>query len=53
MRVVPGQCQQVARVMVEVCAHCGTGNVLKVQKMLHICTEVYDDENAEKFVHQV
>lgn len=43
---------KVARVMVEVCAHAGTGNVLKVQEMLHICTEQYDNENSEKFVFQ-
>jgi hypothetical protein len=32
--------------LVEVCAYAGTGNVLKVQKLLHICSEHY--EPAEK-----
>lgn len=28
--------------MVEVCAYVGTGNVLKVQQLLHICSEHYE-----------
>lgn len=32
-----------AEILVDVCAYAGTGNVLKVQKMLHIC-----GEHAEK-----
>jgi 26S proteasome regulatory subunit N1 len=32
--------------LVEVCAYAGTGNVLKIQNLLHICSEHY--EPAEK-----
>lgn len=28
-----------ARVSLEACAYCGTGNVLKIQRMLHVCAE--------------
>ena len=31
-----------ASTMVEVCAFAGTGNVLRVQRLLHVCSEHYD-----------
>ena len=37
------------QVVLDTCAYAGTGNVLKVQEMLHVCAE-HLDENAE---HQV
>ena len=42
---------QYAAVTVETCAYAGTGNVLKVQEMLHACTDRIED--AEKSSHQV
>eukprot|EP00118_Oscarella_pearsei_P002780 m.11543 g.11543 ORF g.11543 m.11543 type:complete len:911 (+) comp23495_c0_seq1:476-3208(+) len=42
---------KMASVLVEVCAYAGTGNVLKVQNLLHICSEHYDtdkDKDKEK-----
>lgn len=36
--------------LVDVCAYTGTGNVLKVQKLLHICSEHFEQE--EDAVHQ-
>ena len=30
----------------QVCAYAGTGNVLKVQEMLHICTDHYDTDDT-------
>jgi 26S proteasome regulatory subunit N1 len=30
--------------MLETCAYAGSGNVLKVQKMLHLCAEHKKDE---------
>lgn len=35
-------------VLAEVCAWAGTGNVLKVQQLLHICNEHIEEENEEK-----
>lgn len=36
-----------AEVLVEVLSYAGTGNVLKVQKMLHICNDHLDKENED------
>lgn len=36
-----------ATTMVEICAYAGTGNVLKIQHLLHICSEHYDITVAE------
>jgi 26S proteasome regulatory subunit N1 len=30
--------------MVEICAYAGTGNVLKIQQLLHICAKHYEQE---------
>ena len=35
----------------ETCAYAGSGNVLKIQKMLHLCAE-HKDNDKESF-HQV
>lgn len=34
--------------MVEICAYAGTGNVLKVQQLLHICSEHYESTDKEE-----
>jgi len=39
--------RSMASTMVEVCAYAGTGNVLKIQKLLHICSDHYEPEKAE------
>ncbi|KAI3422175.1 hypothetical protein GPALN_012708 [Globodera pallida] len=39
LRCLPAPFGDTAATLVEVCAYAGTGNVLKVQKMLHICSE--------------
>ncbi|KAI8899899.1 armadillo-type protein [Globomyces pollinis-pini] len=36
-----------AEVMVEICAYAGTGNVLKIQKMLHYCNDHLDPEKED------
>ncbi|KAI5309166.1 proteasome regulatory particle base subunit, partial [Ascosphaera atra] len=35
-------------VLAEVCAWAGTGTVLKIQELLHICNEVYEDKEESK-----
>ncbi|GFY54772.1 26S proteasome non-ATPase regulatory subunit 2 [Trichonephila inaurata madagascariensis] len=45
--------KSMAKTMVDVCAYAGTGNVLKVQNLLHICSEHYevnekDDKKDDK-----
>lgn len=36
-----------ATTMVEICAYAGTGNVLKIQHLLHICSDHYDPYTPE------
>lgn len=46
LEVVSEPFRSMATTMVEICAYAGTGNVLKVQQLLHICSEHY--ETSEK-----
>ncbi|CAF0759399.1 unnamed protein product, partial [Didymodactylos carnosus] len=47
LKVISEPLRSFATVLVECCAYAGTGNVLKVQRMLHICSEHFE-QNAEK-----
>lgn len=47
LEVIPEPFKSMAITMVEVCAYAGTGNVLKVQQLLHICSEHYEAEKEE------
>ncbi|CAG8452976.1 18718_t:CDS:10 [Acaulospora morrowiae] len=38
-------------VLVEICSYAGTGNVLKIQNMLHICNDHFDKEKEDD-LHQ-
>lgn len=46
LEVISEPFRSMATTMVEICAYAGTGNVLKVQKLLHVCSEHY--ETSEK-----
>ncbi|XP_057297932.1 26S proteasome non-ATPase regulatory subunit 2-like [Hydractinia symbiolongicarpus] len=48
LKVVPGTFSHWARVMVDVCAYAGTGNVLKIQNLLHICSEHYENDKEKE-----
>lgn len=51
LKVVPEPLGKWASILLEVCAYAGTGNVLKIQEMLHICSEHFEtkeDEEKEK-----
>ena len=49
LEVIPEPFRQTAVTLVEICAYAGTGNVLKIQQLLHICSEHYEQEKeAEK-----
>lgn len=39
LEVISEPFRSMATTMVEICAYAGTGNVLKVQQLLHICSE--------------
>eukprot|EP01134_Creolimax_fragrantissima_P004949 CFRG4949T1 len=49
LKAVPESIQQFSVVLLEVCAYAGSGNVLKVQKLLHMCSEhvKVDDEDED------
>ncbi|XP_054714152.1 26S proteasome non-ATPase regulatory subunit 2-like [Uloborus diversus] len=40
--------KSMAKTMVDICAYAGTGNVLKVQNLLHICSEHYETTDKEE-----
>lgn len=51
LEVIAEPLKSMAQLLVEVCAYAGTGNVLKIQKLLHICSEhdeKKDEDNNEK-----
>ncbi|KAF7287448.1 regulatory particle non-ATPase 1 [Rhynchophorus ferrugineus] len=49
LEVIPEPFRSMATTMVDICAYAGTGNVLKVQHLLHICSEHYEpSETSEK-----
>ncbi|KAF5289566.1 hypothetical protein FQA39_LY15013 [Lamprigera yunnana] len=48
LEVIPEPFKSMAVTMVEICAYAGTGNVLKVQQLLHICSEHYDTGDKEE-----
>merc|ERR1719369_1788333 len=47
LEVIPEPFRQVAVTLVEICAYAGTGNVLKIQQLLHICSDHYDQDKGE------
>nr|MBE5726995.1 regulatory particle non-ATPase 1 [Cucujiformia] len=52
LEVIPEPFKSMAMTLVDICAYAGTGNVLKVQHLLHICSEHYEpsdkDESSSK-----
>nr|MBE5726988.1 regulatory particle non-ATPase 1 [Cucujiformia] len=46
LEVIPEPFKSMAQTMVEVCAYAGTGNVLKIQQLLHICSEHYESSSS-------
>lgn len=48
LEVIPEPFKSMAVTLVEICAYAGTGNVLKVQHLLHICSEHYDNDKDDK-----
>uniref|UniRef100_W5KX25 26S proteasome non-ATPase regulatory subunit 2 n=1 Tax=Astyanax mexicanus TaxID=7994 RepID=W5KX25_ASTMX len=53
LQVVPEPFRSFSNTLVDICAYAGSGNVLKVQQLLHTCSEHYDntkdkDEDKDK-----
>lgn len=47
LSVVSEPFRSMATTMVEICAYAGTGNVLKIQQLLHLCSEHYEEKQSE------
>jgi 26S proteasome regulatory subunit N1 len=47
LKAIPEPLQSFATILVDVCAYAGTGNVLKIQQLLSICSEHIDIEKDE------
>ncbi|KAK3737228.1 hypothetical protein QZH41_010857, partial [Actinostola sp. cb2023] len=48
LKVVPQPLGKWASILVEICAYTGTGNVLKIQKLLHICSEHFEHKDSDE-----
>lgn len=48
LEVIPEPYRSMSTTLVEVCAYAGTGNVLKIQKLLHILSEHYEPYNEKE-----
>nr|NVI77464.1 regulatory particle non-ATPase 1 [Cucujiformia] len=48
LEVIPEPFRSMATTMVDVCCFAGTGNVLKIQELLHICSEHYEPSEKEE-----
>ena len=48
LKVINEPLRSFATVLVECCAYAGTGNVLKIQHMLHICSEHFEHKDEKK-----
>jgi 26S proteasome regulatory subunit N1 len=50
LRSLPEPFGSMVSTLVDVCAYAGTGNVLKIQNLLHICSEHYEVKEEKKKV---
>lgn len=47
LEIIQEPFRSMATTMVEICAYAGTGNVLKIQQLLHLCSEHYEPASTE------
>ncbi|TRY92231.1 hypothetical protein DNTS_023804 [Danionella cerebrum] len=47
LQVVPEPFRSFGNTLVDVCAYAGSGNVLKVQQLLHICSEHFENKDKD------
>lgn len=48
LRALPSPFGNMVSTLVDVCAYAGTGNVLKIQRLLHLCSDHYDTKDDKK-----
>ena len=51
LNTLPDPFKSMSKTMVEICAYAGTGNVLKIQEFLKICSEHYDQPTDKVSIH--
>lgn len=47
LEVISEPLKSMATMLVDVCAYAGTGNVLKIQHLLHVCSEHDESKDAD------
>nr|CAA70948.1 19S regulatory cap region of 26S protease subunit 2 [Schizosaccharomyces pombe] len=47
LKAIEGKIARQAEILVDICSYAGTGNVLHIQKLLHICSEPPSDDAKE------
>lgn len=52
LKLIEGPLGKIATLLLTMCSYAGSGNVLKIQQMLHICSEHFDTERSEDNSHQ-
>ncbi|GMT25054.1 hypothetical protein PFISCL1PPCAC_16351, partial [Pristionchus fissidentatus] len=52
-KAVPEPFGSMFATLIDVCAYAGTGNVLKIQHLLHLCSEHYETKEDQKKKHKV
>lgn len=48
LEVIQEPFKSMATTMVDICAYAGTGNVLKIQHLLHLCSDHYETASTDK-----
>eukprot|EP00096_Caligus_rogercresseyi_P005417 TRINITY_DN2082_c0_g1_i1.p1 TRINITY_DN2082_c0_g1~~TRINITY_DN2082_c0_g1_i1.p1 ORF type:complete len:905 (-),score=365.54 TRINITY_DN2082_c0_g1_i1:248-2962(-) len=48
LEAIPKPFNFMATTLVDICAYAGTGNVLKIQELLHICSEHHEETNSKE-----
>nr|CAD7453137.1 unnamed protein product [Timema tahoe] len=50
LEVLPESFRSMAQTMLQICAYAGTGDVLMIQELLHICSEHYSQEEKDESI---
>nr|CAD7424986.1 unnamed protein product [Timema monikensis] len=50
LEVLPEPFRSMAQTMLQICAYAGTGDVLVIQELLHICSEHYSQEEKDESI---
>lgn len=51
VRALPEPFGSMTSTLIDVCAYAGTGNVLKIQSLLHTCSEHYETTKEKVLIY--